>query len=208
MALTDKQKEVYDFIRSYADTHGYAPTQKEIKEHFELKSFGSVQRYIKYLVDAGLIECDWNARRGLKLVDENEGHISSTPQDAAEIPLLGKVAAGIPIEALAHPDETIKVPLEMLRSSGQHFALRVRGSSMIEDGILNNDIIVCKVQQKAEQGQTVVALIEGEATVKRFYKKQNRIELHPANSEMVPIIVEDGNFNIAGIVVGLLRRYD
>lgn len=208
MALTDKQKEVYDFIRSYADTHGYAPTQKEIKEHFELKSFGSVQRYIKYLVDAGLIECDWNARRGLKLVDEAEVHTRSTPQDAAEIPLLGKVAAGIPIEALSHPDETIKVPLEMLRSSGQHFALRVRGSSMIEDGILNNDIIVCKVQQKAEQGQTVVALIEGEATVKRFYKKQNRIELHPANSEMVPIIVEDGNFNIAGIVVGLLRRYD
>lgn len=206
MALTDKQKEVYDFICSYASKHGYAPTQKEIKEHFELKSFGSVQRYIKYLVDAGLIECDWNARRGLKITNSGP---STSSRDEGEIPFLGKVAAGIPIEALESPDETIKVPLDMLRSSGQHFALRVRGNSMIEDGIFNNDIIICRFQQKAEQGQTVVALIEGEATVKRYYHKSGRIELHPANSEMQPIIINPHEeLKLAGIVVGLIRRYD
>jgi len=206
MALTEKQKEVYDYISSYADQFGHAPTQKEIKERFELKSFGSVQRYIKYLVDAGLIECDWNARRGLKIA--NSGH-STTSRDEGEIPYLGNVAAGIPIEALESPDETIKVPLNMLRTSGQHFALRIRGNSMIEDGILNNDIIVCRYQNKAEQGETVVAIIEGEATVKRFYKKQKHIELHPANSEMNPIIVDKSeDLKLAGIVVGLLRRYD
>ncbi|MBT5093904.1 MAG: transcriptional repressor LexA [Halobacteriovoraceae bacterium] len=207
MGITKKQKEIYDYIKSYIDTHSCAPTQKEIKEHFSFKSFGSVQRYIKYLTDAGYLGSDWNARRGLTLVEEQALMAAPAPH-SREIPLLGKVAAGIPIEALEDPEETIPVPLHMLSGDSRYFALKVEGDSMIDEGIFQDDIVVCKGQETAHTGQTVVAVIDGEATVKNFYKKKGIIELHPANSTMQPIIV-DGSlpFKIAGVLVGLIRSY-
>ena len=201
MGITKKQKEVFDYIDRYSQDFGYAPTQKEIKDHFGFKSFGSVQRYIKYLVNAGYLEGDWNARRGLKTVSHQEDY------NIADIPLLGKIAAGNPIEAIENPDETISVPINFIRSGHKHFALRIEGDSMIEDGILNEDIVVCKYSQTAEQGETIAAVVDGEATLKHFYKHSDHIELRPANSSMSPIKIVSENFKIAGILVGLVRSY-
>ncbi len=208
MALTKKQKEVLDYIHEYYQRNGLAPTQREIKDYFNLKSFGSVQRYIKYLADAGYIENDWNARRGLKVVEEHLPETTHT-HNGLEIPLLGNVAAGNPIEAIENPTETIPIPPGLVSTKGKLFALSVKGDSMIEDGIFEDDIIICRQQNTANRGQTIVAIVEGEATVKHFFKEKNHIELHPANSTMTPIIVsKDEEFNIAGVLVGLIRTYE
>ena len=199
MALTKKQKLVYDYICDYLDENGYSPTQLEIKEHFEFKSLGSVQDYIRYLKSSGHLENDPNSVRGLRPVDHNDN------SNSIEIPLFGNVAAGKPIETM-ESYESIEVPAHMIQS-GKHYALTVQGESMIEDGILDGDIIIVKEQISAFNGQTVVAVIENEATVKRYYKKKNTIELHPANSSMSPIVVNDGDFHIKGILVGLYRSY-
>lgn len=206
MQLTKKQTAFYDFILSYTRENGFAPTQKEIKEFFNFKSFGSVQRYLKYLVDANLIELDWNARRGIKLIGQKKQELD--PSQFEEVPLLGDVAAGIPIEAIENPSQSITIPAHMIRSSSKHFALKVKGDSMIEDGIFEEDLIIVKHQATANQGQTVVAVVDGEATVKRYKKHQNKIELIPANSSMDSIWVNpEQNFQIAGVLVGLIRNY-
>lgn len=197
MGITKKQKAVFDFICEYFDTHGFSPTQEEIREHFSLKSLGSVQKYIQYLTNAGYLKNSWNARRGLEPVKPTE--------EALEIPLLGKVAAGQPIEDF-HYNESISVPQNMVKGN-DHFALIVSGNSMIEDGIFDGDTIIVKKQPMANNGQTVVALVENEATVKTFYKSKNQVELHPANSSMDPFIYNKGDVKIEGIVVGLLRTY-
>jgi repressor LexA len=206
MGITKKQKEVLDYITHYISQNDYAPTQKEIKEYFELKSFGSVQRYLKYLKEGGFLTQNWNAKRGLTVIP-NEA--SSHPNENIELPLLGKVAAGIPLEEIDHPEETVSIPPSFLKGSGKHFALTVKGDSMIEDGILSGDTAIIKFQNQAQSGQTIVAVVEGEATLKKFYPKKNTIELHPANSTMKPFVYgpEDGQVQIAGILVGLLRVY-
>jgi len=203
MSLTKKQKQVYDYILSYIDRYGVSPTQLEIKENFGFKSLGSVQDYIKYLKNLGYLTNDPNAVRGL-IPMEYEGLPHRI--DISQIPLYGQVAAGKPIEALAGI-ETIDVPNTMLTEGEKHFALTVNGQSMIEDGILSGDIIVIKKQDHAQNGQTVVATINNEATVKRYYQKHAAVELHPANSSMSPLIVTSGDFQIKGILVGLLRKY-
>lgn len=208
MGITKKQKDVYDFITQYFEQNGYAPTQKEIKDQFELKSFGSVQRYIKYLTEAGYLASDWNARRGLKPTVVKPQ--ASSPAMGLEIPLLGRVAAGNPIEAIENADETILIPPGLIGNRGRHFALRVQGDSMIEAGILPEDLIVCRYQEHANDGQIVVALLEGEATVKTFRPKKNWIELHPANHKLKTIKVtqEMGDFRLAGVLVALVRSYE
>lgn len=200
MSLTKKQKQVFDFICEYIDLNGYSPTQMEIKEHFNFKSLGSVQDYIRYLKNSGHLENDANSVRGLKPVNQD-----SNNDNSLDIPLHGKVAAGNPIEAL-EGSETVSVPANMV-GSGNHFALTVSGESMIEDGILDGDLIIIKEKNHANNGDTIVATINNEATVKRYYKKANKIELHPANSSMSPIIVKGGDFHIKGILVGLYRSY-
>lgn len=200
MSLTKKQKQVYDYICEYLDKYGYSPTQVEIKEHFGFKSLGSVQDYIKYLKNSGHLTNDPNSVRGLKPAQEE-----TTDSSVVAIPLHGKVAAGNPIEAM-EGHENVEIPAYMV-GTGNHFALTVSGESMIEDGILDGDIIIIKEKQHASNGETVVATINNEATVKRFYKKSKSIELHPANSSMSPIVVQDGDFQIKGILVGLYRSY-
>lgn len=212
MALTKKQNQVYLFIKEYYQKEGYAPTQKEIKEHFGLKSFGSVNKYMHYLQEAGKIEIDWNARRGIKILDEIDAPAPLTSFQApqfSEVPLLGDVAAGNPIEAIENPSEYTMVPNHMVAKSGRYFALNVQGDSMINDGIFEGDILVCRAQENANQGQTVIAVVDNEATVKNFFKKKDSIELHPANDRLSPFIITGQNdFRIAGIVVGLLRSYE
>lgn len=202
MSLTKKQKQVLDFISGYIEENEYSPTQMEIKEYFGFKSLGSVQDYIRYLKNAGYLENDTNSVRGLRPINPDA---PSSNDNVLQIPLHGKVAAGNPIEAI-EGNEFIEVPSHMVRK-GNHYALTVSGESMIEDGILDGDLIVVKEQKNAHNGDTVVAVMDGEATVKRFYKKSNRIELHPANSSMKPIIVKGGQFQIKGVLVGLIRAY-
>lgn len=217
--------EVFQYIGDYIEKKGHGPTQKEIKDHFELKSFGSVQRYIKYLVNAGLLTNDWNARRGLTvqdalMPDPFTKHSSSHSKDDCEIPLLGLVAAGNPIEAIENCDETIHVPRSFLSGPNKFFALKVKGDSMIEDGILDKDIAIIRFQEDARNGQRIVAIIDGEATLKIYQKYSDKIELVPANSRYKPIVVKsrEGNnsketfinqtqsFKIAGVLVGIYRQ--
>lgn len=204
MAITKKQKEFYDYIVSYNQDHGHSPTQKEIKDHFGLKSFGSVQKYLQYLNKEGLIETQLNQRRSLevKTRDNNDS-------DSEQIPLLGLVAAGNPIEAIENPTNTISVPRYFLKGGFKYFALTVKGDSMIEAGILEGDVIVCRSTKEARNGQIVVAVIDGEATVKTFNQQKKSIELLPANKNYLPIVVDENilDFKIVGNLVGLLRSY-
>lgn len=209
MAITKKQKEVFDYICDYSSQNGYAPTQREIKDHFGFKSFGSVQAYLKYLMSAGYLETDWNARRGITLASNEETKNTVHPSlDVEDIPWLGDIAAGIPIEAIENPSETIQVPKSMMVKDGQYFALSVVGESMIEAGILDGDLIVCRHQNSADNGQVVIALVDGEATLKTIKKSKSSIELIPSNSKMKSFFIgPDQDFRIAGILVGLMRSY-
>ena len=195
--LTPKQKALYDYIVSFSDKNGYPPSQKEMAKAFGWSSLGTVQNYLVRLVREGVLTKDWNAKRGLKVI-QPQGH-------AVELPLVGLVAAGKPIEAINTPD-SIDVPASMI-GTGENFVLQVQGDSMIGDGILNGDYVVVRKQAQAYSGQTVVALIRGEATVKRLVKRDKVVELHPANPTMQPFIIEaEEDFSIAGVVVGVIRH--
>ncbi len=197
MALTKKQKEVLDYITEYVRENDFSPTQKEIQEHFGFKSLGSVQDYIKYLTNGGFLVNDSHSVRGLMP--------SKVQQNTEEIPLLGSIAAGSPIEAIENADR-ISVPIHML-GKGQYYALKVKGESMIEDGILSGDVAIIKHQTQAENGQIVVAVVDNETTLKHYFKKSKQVELHPANKTMSPIIIKDKECEIRGIMVGLIRTY-
>ena len=197
MNLTKRQKEILDFIRSYRTKNGISPTQREIRETFHLSSFGTVQKHLKRLEEKGALSRQWNRSRGISPSDE------SAPTQGVR--LLGLVAAGRPIEPFPQ-EESIEVPASML-GKGDHFVLRVRGESMIEDGILDGDYVVVVRREKAESGQTVVALIRGEATLKRYYSEGARVRLQPANAAMKALMVDARDVTIQGVVTGLIRDY-
>ena len=207
MALTKKQKEVYDYILAYTEHHGHPPTQKEIGDHFGLKSLGSVQKYLQYLNKEGLLENHWNHRRGIEVKSPTK---PTSENDAEQIPLLGLVAAGNPIEAIENPTNTISVPKHFLKGGFQYFALTIKGDSMIESGILEGDVIVCRSTKEARNGQIVVALVDGDATVKTLsLQNKNNIQLLPSNRNYQPIDINENtqDFRIVGTLVGLLRSY-
>jgi repressor LexA len=197
MNLTKRQKEILDFIRSYRAEHGISPTQREILESFHLSSFGTVQKHLKRLEEKGALSREWNRSRGIAPTDE--------PSAARGVPLLGQVAAGRPIEPFPQ-EESIEVPASLL-GKGEHFVLRVRGESMIDDGILDGDFVVVARREKAESGQTVIALVRGEATLKRYYNEGHRIRLQPANTAMKPLTFDAREVTIQGVVTGLIRDY-
>lgn len=197
MSPTRKQQNFLDFIDDYIDREGRPPSQQEIADALGFRSLGTVQNYLKRLEGKGLLSRGGHAPRGVRLTPSRTGGM--------ELPLAGTVAAGRPIEAIETPD-TFEVPSSMA-GPGENFVLRVRGDSMIGDGILDGDYVVVRKQAAAENGQTVVALIGGEATVKRFHRKGGRVELHPANPAMAPIVVEgEESFRIEGVVVGVIRH--
>ena len=195
--LTPKQKKVLDFIRSHQEQEGYPPSQQEIARAFGFRSLGTVQNYLVRLEREGVLSRTWNARRGMAVL---------RPASAGlELPLAGTVAAGKPIEAVQTPD-TLEVPPSMV-GGGEHFVLRVQGDSMIGDGILDGDYVVVRKQAVADSGQTVVALLDGEATVKRLHRTAKGIELLPANPAMEPIEVPpETDLHIEGVVVGVIRH--
>ncbi|MGZ5381696.1 MAG: transcriptional repressor LexA [Thermoanaerobaculia bacterium] len=200
LTLTPKQKEILDFIRTYRQKRGLSPTQREICEEFGYSSFGTLQKHIKLLLEKGVLVRDWNKRRSLVLAEEDK------PAGAVEIPLAGRIAAGQPIEP--EPEgETVAVP-DVLTRKGQNYVLRVNGSSMIDDGIHDGDFVVVNRREKASNGEMVAALLNGEATLKRFYREADgRIRLQPANERMSPIWVAEGDLKVQGVVVGLMRKY-
>ncbi len=195
--ITPKQKKILDFIETHIEREGYSPSQHEIARAFGYKSLGTVQNYLVRLEREGVLAKDWNAKRGMRVL--------RSKLNSFELPLAGTVAAGRPIEAVETPD-SIEVPSSMV-GLGDNFVLRVQGDSMVGDGIMDGDYVVVRKQASAENGQTVIALIREEATVKRFYRKGQHIELHPANPSMQPILVEnEENFRIEGVVVGVIRH--
>ncbi len=200
--LTHRQKEIHEFLKTYIARHGVAPTYEEIRRHFGFRSYNAVFKHLKQLEARGYLESPWKNRKQAFWLKEPLEVVASS---SVQLPLLGLVAAGAPIEALEHRD-VIEVP-ESFLGTGEHFALRVRGDSMVGDGIHDGDLIIVRRQAGADNGQTVVALIDGEATVKRLYQRGPTVELHPANPRMKPLIVDAEKVMIQGVVVGLIRRY-
>ena len=203
--LTKKQNEVFEFIKTYLSNNGYSPTQKEIKEHFGLKSFGSVQRYLRYLQEHGLIENSWNARRGIQINKDDSS--SQADKALSSLPFVGNIAAGIPIEAIENCTEHFDVPSHLFNKNKVNFCLQVKGDSMIEAGIIENDVVIIEKTSSPKNGQIVAAIIEGEATLKTFKKTKNTVHLEPANRHYETIQISNGDLQIAGVLVGLIRTY-
>lgn len=202
MAVTLRQRQVYEFISRFNEVHKQPPTIAEIGKQFKMSSSASVHSILSALEREGLIKRIPNVSRGIELVQQE------TAPDTYEIPLLGAVAAGQPIEAILTHD-TVSVPRDMI-GTGRTFALRVRGDSMIEENIQDGDTIIISAQQTAQNGQMVVALLDGNyATVKKFYREPEFIRLEPANPQFKPIFIKTPErLEIQGVVRGLIRRYD
>lgn len=195
--LTDSQRKTLTFIQDYVARNGFAPKLQEIAEGIGIRSRGVAHRYVQALISAGYLENQSGRHRGLQLVGLPDG---------ASIPLLGKIAAGQPIEAI--PDET-EINLSDFFMGPGRFALRVQGDSMIEAGILDGDIAIVKQQSTARNGDIVVALIDyDEATLKTFKRLENgQICLIPSNATLQPMVFDAERVQIQGILVGCMRRY-
>lgn len=205
MPITAKQRRVYEFIRGYIDSNEQSPTIAEIGRYFQISSSASVHGILLALEREGLIKRRPNVSRGIDLVKPSPN--GDDDRSESEIPLRGTVAAGQPIEAVL-TDDTISVPAYML-GRGTTFALRVRGDSMIEENIQDGDFIIVTWRQTAENGQTVVALIDDTyATVKKFYSEPDFIRLQPANPQYKPMLIKTPErIQIQGVVTGLIRKY-
>ncbi len=200
MALTRRQREIYDHICAFIAEHGYSPSLEEIGAHFRLASVATVHKHVSQLVEKGWLKKAWNRSRSLEPARGEEA-------SGVELPLLGVVAAGAPIEAIEQ-SESISVPRELAAGPGERFALQVRGDSMIDEQIRDGDFVVVERRAEARNGDTVVALLRGEeATLKTFERRGATVRLIPANTAMQPIEVPADEVEIRGVVRGLLRRY-
>jgi repressor LexA len=202
MALTKRQREILNFIEGFIETSGYSPSFEEIAKFFGYRSLATVHEHLSNLERKGYIRKNYNESRSVEPLEPQR-------RSAAEaLPLLGRVAAGQPIEAI-ESRETISVPEDMMRSGGPHYVLRVRGDSMIDAQIRDGDYVVVNGRDTAENGEMVIALIGGEsATVKKYYReKDGRIRLMPANPSMGAQYYRETEVQIQGVVVGVIRRY-
>jgi repressor LexA len=199
MSLTRRQRQIFDFIRDFLTTHGYAPSLMEIGRRFGLTSPATIHKHLAALETRGAIRRHPGRRRYIELTLEE-----AAPAEAT-LPLLGIVAAGRPIEAV-ETKETISVPAFMIRRS-ESYVLRVTGDSMIDEQIRDGDYVVVEDRREATNGETVVALLDnGEATLKKFYREKGKVRLQPANPRVPPIILPGRSVRIQGVVTGLLRR--
>ncbi len=202
MTLTKRQREILNFLGAYAEEKGYAPSFEEIAQRFEYNSLATVHEHLTNLERKGYIKRSYNESRAIEILP------SQAFPRAVEVPLLGAVAAGAPIEAV-NSGEAVAVPEDFVGRTGNHYVLRVRGNSMIDEQIRDGDYVVVNERRAADNGEMVIALIEGSsATVKRFYREANgRVRLQPANDTVEPIYLQDSDLRIQGVVVGVLRRY-
>lgn len=203
MGLTPRQSEILKYITEYNDEKGYAPTLQEIGDRFGLSSVATVHKHVGNLVEKGyLMRQRRNASRDLAVVGQNNG-----PSAMVAIPLLGTVAAGLPIEAL-EDREQINLPEEWL-GKGRTFALRVRGDSMIDEQIRDGDTVVVEARETARNGETVIALVDGDSvTVKQYYREGAQIRLQPANPTVPVLTVAEDRVRVQGVVIGVLRRFN
>ena len=198
--LTKRQREILDYLSDFIGQHGYAPSLEEIGRRFGLSSLATVHKHLTNLQDKGFIRRAWNRSRSVELVPTRMGG------RALDLPLLGYVAAGAPIEAVVS-DETVTVP-EDLVGTRDTYALMVRGDSMIDEQIRDGDLVVVEDRQTARNGEMVIALLEGsDVTLKKFYRENDHIRLQPANDAVAPIVVRADKVQVQGVVVGVMRRY-
>ena len=200
LPLTKRQREILDYLNEFIQQHGYAPSLEEIGRRFNLSSLATVHKHLTNMQDKGFIKRAWNRSRSVELVPTRMGTRS------VELPLLGYVAAGAPIEAIAGA-ETIAVPEEMV-GRRDTYVLRVRGSSMIDEQIRDGDFVIVEDRKSADNGEMVIALLGGsDVTLKKFYRENSHVRLQPANPVMQPIVVAADQVQVQGVVIGVLRRY-
>ena len=199
--LTKRQREILDYLNEFIQQHGYAPSLEEVGKRFNLSSLATVHKHLTNLQEKGFIRRAWNRSRSVELLPSRSGG------RAIELPLLGYVAAGMPIEAVASA-ESISVPEALVTGKRDTYVLRVRGDSMIDEQIRDGDWVVVEDRRSADNGEMVIALVDGQdATLKKFYKENGRVRLQPANPTMQPIMVDPDNVQIQGVVVGVMRKY-
>ena len=202
--LTDRQQDILQIIKKLTAKKGYPPTVREIGEEANLHSPATIHFHLMQLVKKGYISKEDGSNRTIEILVPNE--YLDEQEDVVKVPLLGKVTAGTPIEAIEHPDETFALPVELVGNKKEVFTLRVSGESMINVGIYDGDILIVERQQSANNGETVVAMNkDNEATVKTFYKENGHFRLQPENNTMEPIILDE--VTILGKVVGLYRKF-
>jgi repressor LexA len=200
LPLTKRQREILDYLNEFIQQHGYAPSLEEIGRRFGLSSLATVHKHLTNLQEKGFIRRAWNRSRSVELIP------TRTAGRTLELPLLGYVAAGAPIEAIATA-ETIAVP-DNLVGKLDTYVLRVRGDSMIDEQIRDGDFVIVEDRRTAENGEMVIALVGGsDVTLKKFFRENGRVRLQPANPAMQPLVVDAGRVQIQGVVVGVMRKY-
>lgn len=207
-SLTPKEQKVFHFIKAYAEKHGYAPTYAEIQEKFHYKAIASVQQFVSQLTEKGYLKAPLgeSKKRALEVCDQDRNARDSS--ELVSLPLEGLVAAGKFTEAVQNR-EYIDIPRSLLKNPDDYFALKVKGDSMIDECIMDGDYVVIRRQHHASNGQTVVALFENDATIKKYYRKNERIELHPANPRYEIIKVKQSSeFKILGVLASVIRRLE
>ena len=198
--VKDKQSEIYEFLKTYTENKGYPPSVREICEAVSLRSTSTVHGHLKRLEKKGMIKRDPSKPRALEIAE-----LSAPKKEMINIPIVGKITAGLPILATENIEDTFPIPLEYIKHDKELFMLRVSGQSMVNVGIRDNDLAIIESTQNAVNGDIVVALIDDSATIKRFFKEKNHIRLQPENDTMDPILVDD--CNILGKLVGIFRSF-
>jgi repressor LexA len=201
--LTERQRDILNFIREHKAKSGIAPTHREICDAFGFSSYGTVYKHLSLLEQKGLIRRDANQKRGVELVEQAQP--AAADSGVKQLKFFGYIAAGQPIEVVTGNEE-ITVP-EELTGRGENYVLKVRGESMIDDGIHDGDFVIINQRDRASNGEMVVAMWNGEVTLKRFYVEGNRVRLQPANATMSPIYAPREEVTVQGVVVGLMRRF-
>ena len=200
LPLTKRQREILDYLNEFIQQHGYAPSLEEIGHRFNLSSLATVHKHLTNLQEKGFIRRAWNRSRSVELVPTRTGG------RAVELPMLGFVAAGVPIEAVVG-SETIAVP-ETFAGKRDSYVLRVKGDSMIDEQIRDGDFVIVEDRKSADNGEMVIALVGGlDVTLKKFYRESGRIRLQPANPAMQPMIFDPDHVQVQGVVVGVMRKY-
>jgi repressor LexA len=198
--LTKRQREILDYLNEFIEHHGYAPSLEEIGRRFALSSLATVHKHLKNLEDKGCIKRVWNKSRSVELIATRTGTRST------EIPLLGRVAAGVPVEAIPS-DESVSVPEEFI-GVRDAYALRVKGNSMMDEQIRDGDIVIVEDRKKPHNGETVLALLDGSnVTLKTYFLESNNVRLQPANPALSPLLLKPASVHIQGIVLAVMRKY-